>query len=379
MVTRPLHPSPPLVPVDVIICHHHGRDRLAACLAALYGGTHVPQRVVVVDNASRDGSAELLHEQYPQVQVLQSAVNLGFVRGNMLAYRTLQDAPNPYLWLLNNDTVVSADCLHALYQTLEHAPSIAAVQPKMISIPYAGRFDYAGGAGGYLDRYGFPFARGRLLTTLEADEGQYDTPAYILWASGASFFVRHAVTQEVDLFDESYYAVSEEIDLSWRIWLRGYHVVAQPRAVVWHHGGFTPDSMHAQGMYYRHRNSIMTLLKNASRRQLRRVLPMRILLELLAILYALSQGDARYAYAVMRSAAWLVRHMRMIMRQRHYVQTTLRTVSDEALQHLFYPRSIALTYYLGRVRHFSALDWRGAHARQVAINAIDTAQTLPDR
>lgn len=341
---------------------------LDACLATLYRGTMIPDRVIVVDNASDDGSAALLCEKYPQVQVIRSEVNLGFVSGNMVAYNTLHDTHNKYLWLLNNDTIVDETCLEELYSTLEHHAHVAAAQPKIISIPYEGRFDYAGGAGGYLDIYGFPFARGRVLTTLEKDNGQYDQPKRIFWASGATFFVRHAVTREVDLFDTAYYAVSEEIDLSWRILLRGYDIVCQPRAKIRHHGGFTPDKMTAQGMYLRHRNSLMTMLKNYSKRSLARYLPMRIVLELMAIVYALAKGNTSYAYAVVRSATWLVRNFRAIMRQRRYVQNSLRCVPDSAIRPLMYPASIALTYYLRRRKRFSALRWRDKQSHPINID-----------
>lgn len=349
--------QPNELPVDVIICHHHGAQMLDECLATLYNGTMIPQHVIVVDNASADGSYEMLLEKYPQVDVMRSEINLGFVKGNMLAYNSLTQTPNTYLWLLNNDTLVGETCLQELYNTMETMPEVAASQPKIISIPYEGCFDYAGGAGGYLDAYGFPLARGRLLTTLETDTGQYDQVAEIFWASGATFFVRHSVTCEVELFDESYYAVSEEVDLSWRILLRGYKIICQPKATLRHYGGFTPDKMSAQGMYLRHRNSIMTMLKNYSQASLWRVMPMRILLEFMAIAFALQKGDLRYAYAVVRSAYWLISNMGMIMSQRRYVQKDLRRVSDKAIQHLFYPTSIALTYYLGGVKHFNDLNW----------------------
>ncbi len=335
-----------LAPVDVIICHHRGLRWLERCLSTLYNGSVTPARVVVVDNGSSDGSREMLAARFPQVHVLHNTLNVGFVRGNLQARAYLADSDAAYLWLLNHDTEVAPDALAKLLRALRDDPQTAAVQPKMRSIPYAGRFDYAGAAGGYLDVYGYPFARGRVFEALERDHGQYDTCVPIFWASGASFFVRTRVLDEVGFLDARYYAVSEEIDLSWRIWLAGYRILSVPDAVVYHHGGFRPGQMSADGMYLRHRNSLMTLLKNYSTRSLWRYLPLRLLLEAVALAYYLLIGRPAFAWALLRGLGWLLRHLPCIWRERRDVQQRVRRVPDSALRPVLYPVSVVWLYHM---------------------------------
>ena len=345
--------APNVAPVDVIICHHRGLRWLERCLSSLYAGTLVPAQVVVVDNGSSDGSRAMLAARFPQVHVLHNPVNVGFVRGNLQARSYLTGGESDYLWLLNHDTEVAPDALEHLLNALRDDPQTAAVQPKMRSIPYAGRFDYAGAAGGHLDVYGYPFARGRVFETLERDNGQYNSCVPIFWASGASFFVRNRVLDEVGFLDARYYAVSEEIDLSWRIWLAGYRILSVPQAVVYHHGGFRPGQMSADGMYLRHRNSLMTLLKNYSSTSLWRYLPVRLLLELIALLYYVLIGRFGFAWAVLRALAWVVRHLPHIWRERRHVQRHVRRLPDSALRQLLYPASVAWAYHIRNRRRYT--------------------------
>lgn len=347
----------PIAPVDVVICHHRNRAWLDACLQALYNSTQVPARVVVVDNGSVDGSRELLDECYPQVEVLHNRQNVGFVQGNLQGYAHLAGSDSQYLWLLNHDTVVAADALEHMLATLAAQPQTAAVQPKMRSIPYPGKLDYAGGAGGYLDAYGYPFARGRIFNTLEHDNGQYDDSVPIFWASGASFLVRYSTLDEVGFLDERYYAVSEEIDLSWRIWLAGYRILSVPNAVVYHQGGFRPGRMDAHGMYLRHRNSLITLLKNYSTRNLWRYFPTRLLLEFAAMGYNLLRGQPRFAWAGLCALASVCRQLPHILRKRRRVQQHIRRVPDDVLHDVLYPAAIAWQYHVRKRQFFSDYLW----------------------
>jgi len=344
------------IPVSVIICHHRNPNLIDRTLGALFQSTYRPSEVIVVDNASRDGSVDCIERKYPSVTLLKSEANLGFVRGNIFAYNSIDRKRHKYIWLLNNDTEVDCQCLEYLYKTMEGDRQIAAVQPKVLSLEAIGHFDYAGGAGGYIDAYGFPFARGRILTQLELDSGQYDRAASIFWASGASILLRTKAVEEIGFFDEEFGAVSEEVDLSWRLLLSGYQIVCQPKAVTHHVGGFTPKRMSANNMYLRHRNSIMTMLRNHSTSSLLQFLPGRIALEVLAFGYAIAQGNFSYAFAVIRSAVWLIANMSLILGRRQRIQKN-RRVSDHDLQHLIYPGSIALTYFIGGKRRFSDLQW----------------------
>jgi GT2 family glycosyltransferase len=352
-------PDPTPLPLDVIICHHAGRDFIETCLTTLFASGRPPARVVVVDNASTDGSRELIHSRFPQVTLIESQVNLGFARATNLALQFTEAEANPYVFLLNNDTQIEPGSLERLMAVLETHPDVAACQPKMRSLERRDQFDYAGGAGGYLDRFGYPFTRGRVSVTLEPDLGQYDRPTPIFWASGAACLIRRSALREVGPLDGDFYAVAEEIDLAWRLHLRGYRVVCEPSALLYHYAGFAPGRMSLDSSYLRHRNSLVMLIKNYSARSLARYLPVRLALELMAIGWALGSGNFGYALVVVRSLVWVAMHLPAILRKRRHVQTQIRSVPDEAYMGLMYPRSIALDYFVFGKRTFGNLGWQG--------------------
>ena len=181
--------------------------------------------VVVADNGSTDASIVMLKEKFPSVRIIQLDKNYGFAEGYNQAIKQID---NEYTVLLNSDVEVTPSWLDAPLATLEADPTIAAAQPKIRAQRNKEYFEYAGAAGGYMDIYGYPYCRGRVLHIVEKDNGQYDTPADILWATGACLFIRTAIYKEVGGLDAGFFAHQEEIDMCWRLRSRGYRLVCTP-------------------------------------------------------------------------------------------------------------------------------------------------------
>ncbi|MBW2288549.1 MAG: glycosyltransferase family 2 protein [Deltaproteobacteria bacterium] len=253
--------------VSVIIPHYAGTEILIQCLATLNSSSVEPEfEVILVDNASSDGSVVEAQRKFPNIRVLHLDENQGYAGG---CNRGIEVARGKYVMLLNDDTEIDAACVSELAQTAEKDPTVAACQPKIRSLREPSQFEYSGAAGGLMDVYGYPFSRGRLMDDVEVDEGQYDEPVEIFWASGVCMFIRKQVLDEVGAFDETFFAYMEEIDLSWRFHLAGHRVVYVPTAVVYHIGGYSLERKNVRRMFLNHRNSMIMLFKNYSARSLR--------------------------------------------------------------------------------------------------------------
>lgn len=215
--------------------------------------------VVVADNGSTDNSIALLQEKFPSVRIIQLDKNYGFAEGYNQALKQLD---NEYTVLLNSDVEVTPDWLDAPLAALEADATIAAAQPKIRAQRNKEYFEYAGAAGGYMDIYGYPYCRGRMLHVVEKDEAQYDTPADILWATGACLFIRTAVYKEIGGLDAGFFAHQEEIDMCWRLRSRGYRLVCTPQSVVYHVGGATLQVESPRKTFLNFRNNLLMLYKN---------------------------------------------------------------------------------------------------------------------
>jgi GT2 family glycosyltransferase len=240
---------------------------------------------------------------------------------------------------------------------LEKRPQVAAVQPRLVSIPHPGYLDYSGAAGGMLDRYGYPFAVGRIFTTIEPDQGQYREPMPIFWASGTVLLLRRKVLEEVGYLDEDFFMHMEEIDLQWRMQLAGYFIWVQPRVSVAHHSGYSLPAADRKKIYLNHRNSLIMMIKNYSTPFLRRRLAIRLLLDWLTIFQALLTLNGDRALAVLQAHVWILKHWSSIWRKHREVQS-LRRITDAELDRRLYPKSIVVSWYLKKLRTFPRLNWR---------------------
>lgn len=269
-------------PVAVIILNWNGEDLLRRFLPAAIANTPPDiARIIVADNGSTDGSVAMLRKRFPTVEVISFQENLGFAEGYN---RAIAQAGYEYTVLLNSDAAPTQGWLPPMLRAMQQSPDIAACQPKIMSMREEGVFEYAGAAGGFLDRHGYPYCRGRIFQTVEADHGQYDSdePAEIFWASGAALMVRTAVYREVGGLDPRFFAHMEEIDLCWRMRLAGYRIVAVTSAAVKHLGGASLSASDPRKTYLNFRNNLLMMHKNLPQRVRSRRLFVRRLLDTIA-------------------------------------------------------------------------------------------------
>ena len=223
--------------------------------------------VIVADNASTDGSMEVMKKQFPQVRTLQFERNLGFTGGYNRAFKELDSSDNApeYFLLINSDIEVPEDWLEPLVEWMDRHPDCGACAPKLHSWQERDKFEYAGAAGGYLDRFGYPFCRGRILKRIETDRGQYDWPADVFWATGACLMVRSSVYRKLGGLDERFFAHMEEIDLCWRMQLEGWRISVVPESTVYHVGGGTLPATSPFKLFLNYRNNLLMLSNNMAR------------------------------------------------------------------------------------------------------------------
>ncbi|MCC6727591.1 MAG: glycosyltransferase family 2 protein, partial [Saprospiraceae bacterium] len=268
-----------LASVAVVILNYNGRNFLEKYLGSVLETSYANYQVYVADNASKDDSVEYLRKHYPQVKIIQLRENFGFSKGYNLALQSLDE---DYFLLLNSDVQVPANWLEPMVEVMEKDPTIAALQPKIRALGKPEFFEYAGAAGGWIDSLGYPFARGRIFDTVEKDNGQYDNPVEIFWASGCCMMVRGPLFHGFGGFDNDFFAHLEEIDLCWRFKRAGYKIMFTPRSTVYHLGGGTLGYHSPYKTYLNFRNSYYTLLKNQGVLKLAYLLPLRLMMDTLA-------------------------------------------------------------------------------------------------
>jgi GT2 family glycosyltransferase len=302
--------------------------------------------VILADNASSDGSPEWVEKEYPHVTVLRHPENWGFCRGNNEAIRATE---SDYVVLLNNDVEVEPGWLEPLIEELELRPDVGAAQPKLLDRNHRNRFEYAGAAGGYIDRFGYPFARGRVFFTLEHDVGQYDEPADIFWATGAAMVLRRSALEQVGLLEEQFGFHMEEIDLCWRLQRAGYRIRCVPGSRVYHVGAASLPHAEPRKAYYNFRNNLLMLYRNLPPRTFRRTLLARAAFDTVAAVRAALMGQFRAAWAIARA-----------YRDAHRMQELL----PEPVRSFPYPESLPIyrgsivwDYFVRRRKRFSDLEF----------------------
>jgi GT2 family glycosyltransferase len=290
-----LSPSPK---VAIVILNWNGKKFLEQFLPSVLASTYTNFEVVIADNASTDNSIEFLKEQYPTLRLIRFDENHGFAKGYNKA---LQQVESDFYVILNSDVEVSPGWLEPMIGLLESNDRIAGCQPKILSWHDRKKFEYAGAAGGWLDKYGYPFAKGRIFDICEEDHGQYDQTEPIFWASGAALFIRARAFHEMKGFDEYFFAHQEEIDLCWRLQLAGYKIYSCPVSVVYHVGGGTLPRGNSLKTYLNFRNNRIMLSKNLPFAKKLWVVPVRNFLDALSAWKGLLNGDGGYFIAIFRA------------------------------------------------------------------------------
>jgi GT2 family glycosyltransferase len=295
--------------------------------------------IYVIDNASTDNSIPFLKTHYPHIKLIELQINGGYAKG----YNDgLQAITEPILCLLNNDVEVTDNWLTPVIQVFSSDCTTAIIQPKLLDYKDKTSFEYAGAAGGFIDKYGYPYCRGRIFNTIEKDKGQYDDQKNILWASGACFFIKNDTFKSLEGFDETYFAHMEEIDLCWRAYNQNLTVKYVGTSTVYHLGGATLSNTSPKKTYLNFRNSLYTLIKNTDSHVLGRTL-IRMLLDGVAALRFLIQLQPKHFLAILKAHGSLYINLSRLLKLRKELPKR---------PNYFSINSIVWLYFIKRKTHF---------------------------
>lgn len=298
--------------IAVVILNWNGEKLLQQFLPSVLKHSHLAT-IYVADNASTDHSVALLKREFPQIKIINNALNLGFAEGYN---RALQGVEEPIYALVNSDIEVTENWLEPVLSMFENDNRIAIIQPKILDYKQKDSFEYAGAAGGFIDKFGFPYCRGRLFNSIEKDTGQYDDEKEIFWASGACFFIRKSVFIDLQGFDKSFFAHQEEIDLCWRAFNLGFKVKYTSKSVVYHVGGATLNESNPKKTFLNFRNSLLMLTKNLPKNKLLSVLFLRMILDGLAGIKFITDGKFVHFIAVLKAHYHFYKLLFGILRER---------------------------------------------------------------
>ena len=334
--------------IAIVILNWNGRRMLEQYMPSVLMYSKGDATVIVADNASTDDSLDLLEKQFPEVRIIRFDENWGFAEGYNKA---LTEVKAEYYVIMNSDIEVTQHWLTPLIEFMDNHPEVAACQPKLLSMANKEKFEYAGASGGFIDRLGYPFCRGRVFETVENDNGQYDTKAEVMWATGACFVIRSSDFHAVGGFDERFFAHSEEIDLCWRLRLQGRKIYSIPDSHVYHVGGGTLPKGNPMKTYLNFRNNLTMLYKNLPEKDLKHVMRWRWLLDYLAAFQTLicngNVGDFRAIYRARRDFKRWKKEYAPIRQQLQAAKTNHEDVRR--------PFSLLWQYYFRQRRTYSAL------------------------
>ena len=323
--------------LSVVILNWNGRRHLERYLPSVVAHTAGDAEVVVADNGSTDDSLQWLRLTHPDVRVIRLDRNYGFAGGYN---RALKEVDSEYVLLLNSDVEVTAGWWQPLVGVLDKESDVAAVAPKLLADMERTKFEYAGASGGFIDYLGYPFCRGRILSNVETDSGQYDDRRDIFWASGAALCCRREVFEALGGFDDDFFAHMEEIDLQWRMQLAGWRIVVEPKSVVYHLGGGTLPAS-SRKIFLNHRNNLAMLFKCASPMQRAVVAMVRPMTDMLEALVNLVTLHPHRAWAIVRAWGEFIAWHGTLSRKRKAVVRTKKVNN-------IYRHSIILRYLFGK-------------------------------
>lgn len=283
--------------IAVVILNWNGKGLLEQFLPSV--AKNSPEAVIyVADNASTDDSVAFVMANYPEIKIIQNKGNFGYAKGYNEA---LQEVEEDIYALVNSDVEVTEGWLNPILSLFESETETVILQPKILDFKNKSHFEYAGAAGGFIDKYGFPFCRGRIFDTIEEDKGQYNGVTQIFWASGACFFIRKDAYRELGGFDEDFFAHQEEIDLCWRAFNKNYKVGFCSDSVIYHVGGATLTVGSPRKTFLNFRNSLWMLLKNVPASRLLPVLLIRMILDGIAGIRHLFKGEFAHLMAILKA------------------------------------------------------------------------------
>ncbi|MEO7924158.1 MAG: glycosyltransferase family 2 protein [Chitinophagaceae bacterium] len=332
--------------VAIVILNWNGQKYLEQFLPSVLASDYSNFEVVVADNGSADDSVSFLEKNYPGIRLIRFTENHGFAKGYNEALKQVQAE---YYAILNSDVEVQPGWLQPMVDLLEKDKNIGACQSKLLSYNNKKMFEYAGGAGGWLDKYGYPFAKGRIFDVPEEDHGQYDKAEPIFWASGAALFIRSAVFHEMKGFDPYFFAHQEEIDLCWRIQLAGYKIYSCPASVVYHVGGGTLPKGNSLKTYLNFRNNRIMISKNMPLSKKIWVVPVRNLLDAISAWKGLLSGDGGYFIAILRAQLAFIKWWLFYKKKSLFPVTRKGTLSG------YLRKNIVWHHFLKKKNYFSEI------------------------
>ncbi|MFA8300383.1 MAG: glycosyltransferase family 2 protein [Hyphomicrobiales bacterium] len=332
--------------IAVVILNFNGERLLEKFLPNVIKYSSDVAEVIVADNASTDDSVNFLKKNYPDIRVISNSRNEGFATGYNLA---LKEVEAEYFVLLNSDVEVTFNWIQPIIEYMDANKDVAACQPKILSWSDKSMFEYAGASGGYIDKYGYPFCRGRIFMDLEKDNKQYDKSTEVFWASGAALFIRSKLFHEVGGFDDLFFAHMEEIDLCWRLKHLGHKIMCIPDSVVYHVGGGTLNKMSSRKTYLNFRNNSILMLKNLPKKRFIWVIFYRLILDGVAGLKFLLEGNPSHTLAVIKAHLYVYKNWRMLIKKR-------KTVFREDKVSCIYKRNIVFDHYLRKKNKYSNLN-----------------------
>jgi len=332
--------------VAVVILNWNGISLLEKFLPVVVSNT-TNATIYVVDNCSTDCSQVYLENNFPSVKVISHNKNYGFAEGYNKALFQLDE---DIFVLLNSDVEVTPNWLNPLIQFMDKHENVACCQPKVKDYYQKTHFEYAGAAGGFIDKYGYPFCQGRIFDNLEEDKGQYNIPREIFWASGACMVIRSGVYKELQGLDNTFFAHMEEIDLCWRIINRGYQIYYCPDSTIYHMGGGTLNKVKPQKTYLNFRNSLVMLLKNLHTKEIFWITFSRLVLDGIAGIKFFMEGKPMHSIAIIRAHFYCYFNLPRILNQRQK-KTSKKLLSISTILN----KSIIYQYFILKRRRFTDL------------------------
>ncbi len=333
----------------VVILNWNGQKLLEKFLPVVIKNSQNENvEVIIADNASSDGSVEFIENKYPEIRLIKFEQNHGFAGGYNHA---LKQVEADYFVLLNSDISPEPNWLTPLIATMEANKNIGACMPKIRAYNEPHKFEYAGASGGFIDLFGYPFCRGRILNYIEEDKGQYQDPLPVFWASGAALMIRSELYNSTGGLDESFFAHMEEIDLCWRIKNVGYHIMVIPQSEVLHIGGATLSQHNAKKTYLNFRNNLIMMVKNLEPTRLLPILLVRMILDGVAGVHFFAKGEFSHFAAVLKAHFSFYRAMPETLKKRKILASKRTHTRHKEI----YPQSIIWKFYIKRLRKFSEL------------------------
>ncbi len=327
--------------IAIVILNWNGKDLLNKFLPSVIKHSS-KANIYLADNASTDDSVSFVKAAFPTINIIQNNENGGYSRGYNLALKNINEE---IICLLNSDIEVTENWLEPILDTFKSELNTAIIQPKLLDYNRRDYFEYAGAGGGFIDRLGYPYCRGRVFNTIEKDQGQYNDIADIFWSSGACLFIRNSVFKELNGLDEAYFAHMEEIDLCWRTKNLGYNIRYVGTAAVYHVGGATLKNSHPKKTYLNFRNSLYNLVKNAKGNLIFLIL-IRLILDGIAGIKFIFQFKILHFLSILKAHLSFYGHLSTLIRQRKGLTQSKRYFTVD---------SVVWLYFIRKKRNFNRL------------------------